>query len=317
MQTPSQAGQKDFEPRHGAARRSESARSCSLFSVFLPFRSFPPARTYVHVCAIVLVGRMNDERPERLGSRRLSPISGYISAMAQPLFLIPHNIIIRLMEPFIFHGGPTSAVETRFHRLSYFSTSIDQRSNPSDRSIDDRVYIYACVSTRTRTFTSTRTHTRDHLAFIKRATSFRCTDNLSFQRQPYCTYRSQFNVKDVRFIRSCREETATLLFQRPTSYRRKRASGACEYTERPVLHRIRTYVFVRFRACILVRSRVVQSNASAPTTVAQTVSIYVRIKMLGYQIRSRAQTAGARKKGCGKRERGDYYIGKERDSESG
>lgn len=35
-----------------------------------------------------------------------------------------------------------------------------------------------------------------------------------------------------------------------------------------------------------------RSNASAPTTVAQTVSIYVRIKILGYQIRARARLDG-------------------------
>lgn len=54
-----------------------------------------------------------------------------------------------------------------------------------------------------------------------------------------------------------------------------------------------------------VRSRVARSNASAPTTVAQTVSIYVRIKILGYQIRARVRLGDRRKeKGMrGKRKR--------------
>lgn len=39
-----------------------------------------------------------------------------------------------------------------------------------------------------------------------------------------------------------------------------------------------------------------RSNASAPTTVAQTVSIYVRIKILGYQIRARVRFGGDRRR---------------------
>lgn len=52
---------------------------------------------------------------------------------------------------------------------------------------------------------------------------------------------------------------------------------------------------------VLVRSRVARSNASVPTTVAQTVSIYVRIKILGYQIRARARLDGPRSKEKGMR----------------
>jgi hypothetical protein len=129
---------------------------------------------------------------------------------------------------------------------------------------------------------------------------------LSLQRRPAC--RSQFNVKDVRFIRSRRgraEKTATLLFQRPTRYMVLRARTCVNGRGALVPYTPPLYT-PRYPFRVLVRSRVARSNASAPTTVAQTVSIYVRIKILGYQIRARARLdgrAGARKKGCGKRKR--------------
>jgi len=49
------------------------------------------------------------------------------------------------------------------------------------------------------------------------------------------------------------------------------------------------HIHVHVLVGVAVRSRVARSNASAPTTVAQTVSIYVRIKILGYQIRARVR----------------------------
>lgn len=69
------------------------------------------------------------------------------------------------------------------------------------------------------------------------------------------------------------------------------------------------YIYMYSRSVLVrvpVRSRVARSNASAPTTVAQTVSIYVRIKILGYQIRARVRLGGRRKeKGMrAERERG-------------
>jgi len=88
-----------------------------------------------------------------------------------------------------------------------------------------------------------------------------------------------------RFVESCREETATL--SRYKLRARDEQGRRVHVRVRPVPARVP------------VRSRVARSNASAATTVGQTVSIYVRIKMLGYQIRART----ARKKGCGKRER--------------
>lgn len=95
--------------------------------------------------------------------------------------------------------------------------------------------------------------------------------------------------------------------------------------ERPRSWSLLLYTYTRTRRVLVrlpVRSRVARSNASAPTTVAQTVSIYVRIKILGYQIRSRVRLGGRRKeKGMrGKRKRWSVATGMEGrpgDSESG
>jgi len=122
-------------------------------------------------------------------------------------------------------------------------------------------------------------------------------DSHSLQRRS--AYRSQFNVKDVRFIRSHRgrpEKTATLLFQWPTRYM---VLCVRMWTAEPCWSHC-TYEYP-FR--VLVRSRVARSNASAPTTVAQTVSIYVRIKILGYQIRARARLDGRSKEKGMRKER--------------
>lgn len=138
---------------------------------------------------------------------------------------------------------------------------------------------------------------------------FRRANSLSLQLG-----RSQFNAKDVRFIRSCVRRKPRP-FASPSgnmSYtRRRRAPGAYACERRKPRSPRCTYtricpVLVR----VLVRSRVARGNASAPTTVAQTVSIYVRIKMLGYQIRARVQAAG-RSEGKGMRkERKRWSPGK-------
>lgn len=88
--------------RRGGPRVRARIRSFLYFYLFvLPF--------WVRC---VSAERSSDERSGRLGSRRLSPISGYIPAATLHLLLIPYNIIIRLMELFIFRDGPTSAQDT-------------------------------------------------------------------------------------------------------------------------------------------------------------------------------------------------------------
>lgn len=85
--------------------------------------------------------RSNDKRPGRLGSRRLSPISGYVLAAALHLLSIPYNIIIRLMELFIFRDGPTS-VQNAFDFYLLFAF-FDLSNNARAHAYKDR----ACLPT--------------------------------------------------------------------------------------------------------------------------------------------------------------------------
>lgn len=85
---------KIFDHDSPARRSRQSSIVIVLFCISLPF--FPSG--------LCLSAVERKRRPGRLGSRRLSPISGYAQARSLyvyiPLFPIPYNIIIRLMESF-------------------------------------------------------------------------------------------------------------------------------------------------------------------------------------------------------------------------